>query len=59
MTRAKRLQYLTHAAKRTIKGRMVELSRLPFLMRIEKYLLRQVKNEYKRDKKVDIQLTLF
>lgn len=59
MTRAKRLLYFTHAAKRIHKGRRFELPRSSFLLRIEKHLLKQVAHEYKNNRKDDSQLALF
>ena len=59
MTRAKAMLYLTHAKKRFIKGRELELPKSPFLNLIEKQLAEQTKNDYKKPDKNHGQLSLF
>ncbi len=58
MTRAKKYLYLTHADKRMIRGKDLEMKRSRFLNRIEKELIEMQKNEYKK-RKTNLQMRLF
>jgi len=51
--------YLTHAKKRFLMGRELELPKSPFLNLIEKQLAEQTKNDYKKTDKNHGQLSLF
>ena len=60
MTRAKKYLFLTHADKRMLYGRELNLSKSPFLDKIEKDLAEFEKAENKKkDKKDYNQLDLF
>jgi superfamily I DNA/RNA helicase len=59
MTRAKKFLFLSHGEKRFLHGREYQLNRSPFLDKIEKELIEQQRQEYKRKaKKTDNQLKL-
>ena len=58
VTRAKQNLYLSSALSRNYKGRILKPVRSPFLDRIEKKLLQQMKREG-RDKEADYQMKLF
>ncbi len=59
MTRAKTMLYLTHAKKRFLKGRELQLPKSPFLGLIEKQLTEQTKSDYRKTDKNHGQLSLF
>jgi len=60
MTRAKKHLFLTNAKRRFIMGKEYNLTRSPFLDKIEKELIKQNKSTYKKPKKKeDNQMNLF
>jgi DNA helicase-2/ATP-dependent DNA helicase PcrA len=59
VTRTVKNLYLTHAKKRTVRGRVLIQERSPFLDRLERTLLVQGKREGKKPKAHDPQLDLF
>ncbi len=59
MTRAKSMLYLSHAKKRFLMGRELQLPKSPFLNLIEKQLTEQTKSDYKKTDKDHGQLSLF
>jgi len=60
MTRAMRYLFLTHAEKRFLNGRTIQLVRTPFLDRIEEALIVRQQNQYrKKIKPSDRQMGLF
>jgi DNA helicase-2/ATP-dependent DNA helicase PcrA len=59
VTRTIKNLYLTHAKRRTVRGRVLVQERSPFLDRLERTLLVQGKREGKKPKAHDPQLDLF
>ena len=58
VTRAEEILYLSNAAARNYKGRIIKSVRSPFVDRIEKRLVKQMKRE-ERERDMDYQMKLF